>query len=68
MINIISETTIYKKIIKNTNFNIYKNLEQLSDIMIINLLWYCSLNINDLCMYIKNKFMEMGLIFITNKR
>ena len=29
MINIISETTIYKKIIKNTNFNIYKNLEQL---------------------------------------
>ena len=68
MTNIISKTTIYKKIIKNINFNIYKNLEQLSDIMIINLLWYCSLNINDLCMYIKNKFMEMGLIFITNKR
>ena len=53
MINIISETTIYKKIIKNTNFKIYKDLEKLSDIMIINLLWYCSLNINDLCMYIK---------------
>ena len=31
MTNIISKTTIYKKIIKNINFNIYKNLEQLSD-------------------------------------
>lgn len=70
MINIILENKNYKKIIKNKNknFDYLTKLDELDEIFIINILWYFSLNINNLCIIIKNKFIELEIIFITNNK
>ena len=68
MINIILENKNYKKIIKNKNFDYLTKLDELDEIFIINILWYFSLSINDLCIIIKNIFIELEIFFITNNK